>query len=246
MKKILALDFDGVLCDSLDECLITSVNAYRRQNNLPGWITSLDQIDPRWIELFRRIRPLVRPAGEFWIIAHWLHTQSSMLDQNAFGRLRDENSGTIRNFKTMFFAVRTELRDQDPDRWNKLHRPFPQATRYLDELVKSFDLCLVTNKDLASIKILNRSLGLNISETEMYTGDRGVPKPDTIRGIADKRKISTKQITFVDDQIDHLIDVAATGAVCCWASWGYERNPRRLHGFPKLSELSGILTHSTN
>ena len=241
MKKVLALDFDGVLCDTIDECLITSVNAYRQLNDLPGRFSIIKQIDPEWVKLFCAIRPFVRPAGEYWITAHWLHTRKSALTFEVFERLRSENADLIDDFRSRFFAARAELRNQDEQKWINLHKPFTQATEKLSELADQFEICFVTNKDLASIRILGKQFGLDLPESAMFTGDEGRSKPDSIREIIRQRGIPVEDVLFVDDQLDHLMDVEKTGARCFWASWGYERDTDREHHFVKLNRLQDVI-----
>jgi len=143
----------------------------------------------------------------------------------------------------LFFQVRAELREQDPDRWLALHTPVRHAIDALHELVGRVDLCLVSNKDRASLLALMRTTGVSIDDHDIYSGETGLSKPNAIRDIARQRGIPTEQVLFVDDQIDHLHKVAATGARCFWASWGYEPDPSRLGEFEALTELGEILKH---
>jgi phosphoglycolate phosphatase-like HAD superfamily hydrolase len=241
MKKILALDFDGVLCDTIDECLITSINAYRRMNGMQGRVSRMEDVDPEWIKLFRLIRPLVRPAGEYWITAHWLHTYRELLTLENFEELRQKYAGLISDFRTLFFEERAALRSINMQGWIDLHRVFPQAKDGLPDLEDRFNIYFVTNKDKPSIKILSEKLGLNVSESKMFTGEQGRTKPDAIRLIIKENKINAEDVFFVDDQLDHLFDVEKTGVRCFWAPWGYEREPKREHAFTRLNNLRELL-----
>ncbi len=63
MSKILCLDFDGVLCDSIDECLLTSYNAYFEK-----YFDKIEKINQKFKNYFYEYRYFVRPAGEYLII----------------------------------------------------------------------------------------------------------------------------------------------------------------------------------
>ena len=39
MTKIVALDFDGVICDSIDECLLVSYNAFQEKSEIEKTIS---------------------------------------------------------------------------------------------------------------------------------------------------------------------------------------------------------------
>ena len=69
MKKLILWDFDGVIADSIDECLITSYNAYindAKNNN--NFIRNVSDVPLERQAFFYKNRKYVRPPGEYFII----------------------------------------------------------------------------------------------------------------------------------------------------------------------------------
>ena len=52
-KKILVLDFDGVVCDSTDECMVSSWNAWEKWNSGAQFRTSLSEFTEEEKRVFR-------------------------------------------------------------------------------------------------------------------------------------------------------------------------------------------------
>lgn len=204
-------------------------------------VMNLREVKPDWVKWFRKNRPFVKPAGEYWILAYWLHEEGGFIRESEFERLKHKFAAAIENFRPIFYDVRSEYRAADRQGWIDLHKPFPQAVEGLGELAKAFEIYFVSNKDRASISVLCQHLGLEIDESRILTGEQGMRKPAMIDAIIRERGMKAEGILFVDDQLDHLFDVSSTGAKCYWASWGYERNPQRVHKFARLQSLRELL-----
>ena len=71
-KKLFVFDFDGVVCDSTDECMVTSWNAWQRWNGKNHFRTTLEEFTDREIDEFRPLRYYVRGAGEYYILRRLL------------------------------------------------------------------------------------------------------------------------------------------------------------------------------
>ena len=77
MKKILCLDFDGVICDSQKECLFVAFNSYNYfQNNTFRRINRISEIPDQIRDDFNK----EIPRNSFW--ADFIHTEWSKLNQD--------------------------------------------------------------------------------------------------------------------------------------------------------------------
>ena len=74
--KYVVFDFDGVVCDSTNECMVTAWNTWERWNKRDGFRRSLDEFTQSEIETFRPLRPYVRGAGEYYILMRHFDTHS--------------------------------------------------------------------------------------------------------------------------------------------------------------------------
>lgn len=239
MKPLLALDFDGVICDSLDECLVSACNARHRLRGKQKLVRTPADIDPELVARFRRHRYLVRGAGEYEALLHWLLTRDDDPTPHAFTEAVRLRSAEVIAFQPVFFIVRTALRSADAAVWTALHRHYVQATDGWAALHRTHDVHLVTTKDLASVRHFNRVWDLGLDDDRLHTCERFVNKAGAVSRLASSRGARPRDVTFVDDHPGHLADVAATGARCLWAQWGYTA---RAPEWPALENLAAIMS----
>ena len=83
-EAILALDFDGVICNSIDECLITSYNAFYKME-----INNISDIPDDIKSFFYTYRYYVRPAREYYLIHKAFHEKSTNFNLQRFYQLQN-------------------------------------------------------------------------------------------------------------------------------------------------------------
>ena len=242
MKPVVALDFDGVICDSMDECLLTAYNACHRFQGSSAWADDVSKLDPGFVTRFRRLRYLVRPAQEYWLLVHWLYTYTVDLDQSRFDALKVEYSNVLAKFEPVFFEARCNLRAANPTMWSALHRLYPEFVDGWDRVRTRCSMHVVTTKDALSVQHFNQLWGLGIERDRLWTKERMCSKPSAIQQIARWAGCPPTHVVFVDDHPDHLREVSATGAQCYWAAWGYTpANMVNLRGdFRRLGSLAEL------
>ncbi len=224
MMKILCLDFDGVICDSIDESMLVAYNSYQIfHNHTHNIISHLDHIPPEISSSFREFRYLVRPAGEYWLLMHALCTNISDLTQKSFNEMSLRYRETITAFETIFFETRGELKKQYPKEWLSLHRLYPQFLEAWPSVQQRFEVHIVTTKNLCAVVQLNKHFNISIPENRIWTREKVKEKKEAIQFIAERHGGSFENIIFIDDHPLHLQDVAKTGIQCLWASWGYTK-----------------------
>ena len=247
MAIVLALDFDGVVCDSVDECLISACNAWNALQGSSSRISTLEEVEPHVAQRFRQHRHLARNAPDFWPLLYWTLTGDVVLDESELAGFRMEYAGIIRRFEPRFFAAREELRSNDPDRWLALHRNYPEFWDGWDQLQGKQPTHIITTKDLKSIEYFNRVWNLDIPAENLWTNEQRLSKGAIAWRIIAESDILPDELFFVDDHPHHLQDVAASGARCFWASWGYLGTAG--HSLPETStaipitRLANLLTY---
>lgn len=211
---ILALDFDGVIWDSVDECYEVARRALAALGEeLPG--------DFR--QQFRDARWLVRTGDEFYPVLQLIQEQPATdfaaFDKNEFERRKAELQERSEAFHREFYTQRARLRDQDFERWMQLQQPYPQVLEALPRLRQAFqDTVIVTTKDEGSVHRLLGSVGI---ELPVLGKEFSTDKAEQVRHLARERDVSTDQVVMVDDLVDNLLQVEPTGARLTLADWGY-------------------------
>jgi phosphoglycolate phosphatase-like HAD superfamily hydrolase len=235
MKRILALDFDGVLWDSVGECFVMARRAYQNLYGLP----CSDLEAP-----FRRGRWLVRTGGDFLLVL-----QLAMADPDGdlttypkqqFSQLQRDKVKECQEFAQEFYALREQCRDQRWQEWISYQHPYPLFLQQLEELRPIFDQIVVcTTKDAQSARMLLASAQL---EFPVYGREVALDKSHQISALCQEHAVAPDQIFFIDDLVDNLDQGRPSGARCGLAAWGYntaaERQLAQQAGYPVLDVFS--------
>jgi len=227
MKKFLLWDFDGVLFNSLDECLISSYNAYQSfVYNKTTLISKLDQIPENHQQFYYKYRKHVRPAGEYFIIHYAFERNIELDNYSTFTTLLSDNSKLIPEFQSLVFKKREKLKLQNLQQWISLHKPYNGIPKIWCSLNEHFNHYIVSNKDQASILSLMDGFQLNIDKKNVFGGDFSSNKHEIISHLIKTFNIPPEKAYFIDDNYHHLNDVSDTGINLIYADWGYGDSPK--------------------
>lgn len=220
--KILALDFDGVLCDSAKECLINSYNSF---NIIEQILTekrySLEMLDPREVGTFLKFRPLVRIAREYYLL-WYLIKKNQPIDpcKNIREQIRITDQ-KLDVFNTIFFQQRREWMKKDERSWLNHNSLYAGIKEVLIKLVKKENVFIVSSKNISAINDILRHNCIYFANDNIWGSDSDLDKPDIFRRLKEKHVISYSDIIFLDDNIDNLLKAKELGISVFWASWGY-------------------------
>jgi phosphoglycolate phosphatase-like HAD superfamily hydrolase len=242
MKRVLALDFDGVIWDSVGECFVMARRVYTEMYGLP--CSDLEAA-------FRRGRWLVRTGGDFLLIL-----QLAMADPEGdltgfpkaeFEKLQREKAAETEAFSKEFYALREKTRDENWNEWISFQQPYPLLLQQFEDLRKVFDQVVVcTTKDTRSAHALLASAGL---ELPIYGKELAVHKGDQIKALCQQHGVEPSQIFFIDDLVENLDQVRPSGVACALAAWGYntpaERQRAVAEGYPVLEVFNLALDLKT-
>lgn len=219
----LALDFDGVLFDSVPECLRLSYAVYRSLEEGGGDdpASALEaEPSPEDSGQFLARRGLVRPAGHYYLLWKWLRAwPDRRLTPALFEALEHEFPAAVRAFEERFFAWRTAFREASPARWLELNQPFPGVVEHWSR-IRCVPRFIVTTKDRESVSFLLAAHGLEISG--LYAKGEFALKTEPLRTIVKSGPFESGRVLFVDDNASHLRDGLAAGVTARWAAWGYD------------------------
>ena len=239
---ILALDFDGVLCDSSREVFVVAVDAYASRE--PGSVL-LERLRPlrddaldggdgfrsdALYATFIELLPLGNRAEDFGVSLKAVENHLEISDQEQY----DAFFGTVdaywlKSFHREFYAARSRLREADTAAWLELHLPYPGLAEILRRHRGRTRPAVATAKDARSVHLLLEHLGYGgVFDAELILDkETGVDKTHHLQALRERTGSDFDRITFVDDKVNHLVKVAALGVRPVLAGWGF--NTQREH-----------------
>lgn len=213
---LVCIDFDGVICNSLNECMLTAYNAYFSRN-----LTDISMLPASYRELFTKTRYLVRDPGEYFVLLD-AYYRGSFLTLEDFTRLIEDQSRLLKRFKIKFFEARGLLRLIDQRKWLELHPCYKQVVDFL--LATNVPVVVVTTKDEESVKLLLKEYGLLervLSVFGQNTLQRLGGKREAIIEACSVVGSNLNDTVFIDDHPMHLKEVQSCGVNLYYADWGF-------------------------
>jgi hypothetical protein len=229
------LDFDGVICDSILECLVSSWICFhqRLHDRAP------ESVPLGLLEQFSLLRPFARSAEDFVLIQELIDTGRQPGSQAEFDRECASAQGRLGRYRRLMYAVRSgELRSA-PERWLGLHRLYPHVLPELPKWISRRGFHILSTKRPEFIRKIFRHYGL-VMDGRRILPCRRSGKQSIIARIMRRKGIL--RALFVDDQPDHLQPEPATRDTAgleirnVLASWGYIRK-EWLSDLPRGVEL---------
>jgi len=236
-RTALVLDFDGVICDSIDECFASSWFAYYalHKRSSPTHVSLELRRD------FARLRPFVRTGEDFLLIQEIIDTGRHVEDQAGFDALaREAGWQKMTTFKDLFHSARSTLIEQERESWLKMNRVYTHVLAGFSLLPRSAPLFVLSTKRPEFIAEVLAAAMVEIPRQRIrFSGpEQKVPLVESMRS-----EVGAAKAIFVDDQIDHLLGDRPPAIELYLASWGYVKQEwlREPTAVPVLSP-SGFLS----
>ena len=215
--RLIVLDFDGVIVDSIEECYRVSKDVYYGYNRFP-----FDEVNYK--KLFYRFRGFVGPAYEYFVLHKILEENISgkEIDLHKFNKLKKSiRQAKLDFFESLFFFTRTHYQKANFDDWAALN----PLTTFGKSLVTrdNNDIYIVTTKNRLAVESLLKHH--NISVKKIYANDEVKKKGS--KGILIEDLLNHERASeayFVDDSTFHLDTVTDQRVKCFFADWGYGEN----------------------
>jgi len=229
LPPVLVFDFDGVLCDSLEECMMVAWYAHSGAAVSDFVYPGLSGVPAPVAERFARCRPFMR---------HLLHLLVPIIEPDP---LRTHASFAARYeaipareaeaFGKAAERYRAELRRDHRDSWCQRHA----VERRLAQLVRG--AYIATARDSGSVEQILRAHGMAIHDEHLFGSLRS--KPPALHAIASRELRNRADVILVDDSIENCISACDKGFAARWASWGYhaptDAETARSYGIPALT-----------
>jgi phosphoglycolate phosphatase-like HAD superfamily hydrolase len=218
LSTLLVLDFDGVICDSVEECFVSSWEARFRLRGAAG---PVPEPPADGLAAFARLRPFVRNGEDFLVMLEASERGFAVSDQTAFDALAAGiGAGVLRDFKARFYAARERLLTEERGRWLRMNRVYPHArAALLAAIAADLPLSILSTKRQPYILEILKANGVAFPTGHVHhtTG----PKVPVVRELL--AASGAGRAVFIDDQIDYLLGLDDPRIEGRLASWGYVR-----------------------
>lgn len=241
---MLALDFDGVVADALQECAAVTWHAgpFGRGATAPRLPDAIDEVPQSFIETFRQVRAYSRTLDDF-MVANVLHERPGSIDRQLFQSTRELHRRDLADQAAVAERVRGKWRDQQYDQWTGLHTVHPEVAELIANARQ--DIVIVSAKDAESIKAVLKLHGLDEKVSRIEGACKN--KRHVLQALLNHDPdMAGGGIIFVDDSIENILDARDLPVRVEWAGWGYhgpedlavaaEHDVRMLH----LSEVAKL------
>ncbi|VXD23869.1 HAD family hydrolase [Planktothrix paucivesiculata] len=244
---LLALDFDGVLCDGLLEYFQTAWQTYCQLWSVPTGVSpealaplfyrTRPVIEIGW-EMPVLIRALVLGISETEILQNWSEIAHNIITEE---QLQAEIIGPHLD------RVRDEWINTDLSGWLGLHRFYPGVIERIKPLIEdNFPVYIITTKEERFVRSLLQEQGVTIPENQLFGKGYKRPKYAILRELFASIE-PTPHIWFIEDRLQTLLSVQqqpdlnvetrpileeretrhGTSLQLFLADWGYNLQPER-------------------
>lgn len=237
-KKILALDFDGVLWESAGENWEIGYLAYKKfSSTLP--------YNAKNNKKFLHGRYLARSGEDFYYIFKLMDESPNLdlrnLTRTKWVNFKKKHKKSAEAFTEEFYRIRRDARENNYKKWAKMQGPYPEMLKEIKKLKKYFDKIYVTSaKDVRSIKLLLKDYKLDF---EVFGREHSIHKHEQLGMLKKLHQLEHGDIYFIDDCLENLEPLINSGVNIFMSGWGYnskqEQTKAKKLGIPivKLKNL---------
>lgn len=220
---IYALDFDGVLCDSVIE---TAITGWKAASSL--WPDMPKEIPDDMIERFRLVRLIIETGYESILAMRLLHQGQTISDiesdyQNVIQALLKETNVSVDDLKRLFGQTRDQWIADDLKGWLNMNPLFPGIARKLQKLGRHCTWYIVTTKQERFVKQILQANGIALADDRIFGLDRQMSKVEVLTQLLATH--SNETICFVEDRLPTLMNVYKNEHLApvklFFALWGY-------------------------
>lgn len=223
--KILALDFDGVLCNGLTEYFHSAGRVYRELWPRDGAV-NLDLYQ----DGFKRLRPVIETGWEMPLILRALvlnYPESAIESQwpEVKAQLLAKENLNPADLARALDQTRDQWIQTDLTGWLDLHQFYPGVVPRLKTLLAECQVYIVTTKEARFIQALLQGQGITLDPGAVFGKECRQPKAQTLSQLLERHNCEPRELWFVEDLLPGLAKVAAVpnlrGAGLFLADWGY-------------------------
>jgi phosphoglycolate phosphatase-like HAD superfamily hydrolase len=241
----LALDFDGVICNGLQEYFQTSLRAYRQI-----WPHLAENVNPTWEAAFGRLRPVVETGWEMPLVLRaldrgWAEADILLNWPTIRSQLLAQEDLDWRNIGQQVDDLRDRWIASDPDSWLALHRFYPGVVAQLGRWIHyKLPIFIITTKESRFVRALLSQAGISLPPNALFGKDYQQPKAETLRQL---KAQGFRNLWFVEDRLATLSNIQTqpdlASVTLFLADWGYNTEAERQRAIAAHQESATEALH---
>ncbi|MBO3459912.1 HAD family hydrolase [Aetokthonos hydrillicola Thurmond2011] len=229
--KILALDFDGVICDGVIEYFKVSWRTYCQI-----WLAAEETPPEGLAEVFYRLRPVIETGWEMPILIKALvkgiAEEKILNDWEAIAKaILEQDDLKSTKISTALDKNRDDWIAQDLNGWLSLHRFYPGVVEKIKATTRDTSLYIISTKEARFIQQLLEQQGISLSRDKIFGKEVKRPKYEILRQLIHATGTSPASIWFVEDRLKTLEIVKQQPDLedvkLFLAEWGYNTSSEK-------------------
>ncbi len=223
---ILALDFDGVICNGLIEyfqvawrtyCKVWSCSGQTQTEDLANKFYHLRPVIETGWEMPVLIKALLEGFTEEQILQDWSDISHKILRQDDFAALE---------IASMLDKQRDEWIASDLDGWLSMHKFYPGVVEKIQSIYNTkIALYIVTTKEGRFVKELLYKAGFDLPREAIFGKEEKRPKYEILRELKQESNSPAVSLWFIEDRIKTLQKIKEQldleDVELFLANWGY-------------------------
>ena len=228
---ILALDFDGVICDGMNEYFqitkrtyfqIWDSNTILNDDLAPAFYRLRPVIETGW-EMPILLRAIALKISEEKILQNWSKVAQEIIELEQLDP---------KEVSYKLDSIRDEWIESDLESWLALHRFYPGVIERIRQILNSeIKFYIVTTKEDRFVKKLLQQQEIELPEELIFGKKYKRPKYEIVRQLIEKSLVDPANFWFVEDRLEALELVrqqADLQAIKLYlADWGYNTQQTR-------------------
>ena len=248
---LLAIDYDGVIVDSVLDSLFVSHNAYLElvgssnkkvfsgeRLTFQNW-TKIQKKYDQEIQYYRSLRPFIRGATDYGLIQKLLEEKRYLRNQQEFDYYRNTVQFEFQKFHQLFYQERKRLQEKSFEGWLKLEPAYQEVVRGINHFVQEGVKVVVATsnrREYIASAFHPSYYNIPIKEEDILDVSMGEDKSNQMKYINKYYGVQCDEIYFVDDQLTHLEQTRGLGIHVFLAGWSYatlqQKEKAVLEGIP--------------
>lgn len=234
------LDFDGVLCDSVEESFIVSYLAFNK-GKLPEdiykdstWRRSYKESLSKERALFHSYRPFIKGAEDFIVLQRAIASKVPLKNEKEYLDYREEN--LKKTDREDLYYMRDLIYKNDPSWWYSLNTLYEGVSQFLKKVSSDHNFVILSTKESIYIKAILDFYGIDFPKERIITELKKIAYIHSVN--------KEKRAILVDDQRKYGQEAMGNSNIIFYLSaWGYiiedwlQDSPFRVIQLDELEDL---------